>query len=70
MYFSRRGTFATWQSNLRYAVLVVGYDDAAVCLNDPVFGEASRQTNWGDYTLACSEFNYRNALLMAPESEK
>lgn len=68
--FLSTGDLPYWQSNLRHAVLVVGYDDAAVYLNDPVFGEASQQVSWGDFMLAWSEFDYRYALLVAPESEK
>lgn len=57
------GDFPYWSANIRHAVLVVGYDDNNVYLNDPVFAEAPQFVSWGDFLLAWSEFDYRYACI-------
>jgi hypothetical protein len=57
------GDLPYWSANLRHAVLVVGYDDVAVYLNDPAYPVAPQSVGWGDFMLAWSEFDYRYALL-------
>ena len=57
------GDLPFWSTNIRHAVLAVGYDDEIVYLNDPVFADAPQRVSWGDFLLAWSEFDYRYAVI-------
>jgi ABC-type bacteriocin/lantibiotic exporter with double-glycine peptidase domain len=57
------GELPYWNMNLRHAVVVVGYTDDHVFLNDPAFVDSPKQVSWGDFLLAWSEFDYRYALI-------
>ena len=59
------GDLPYWAISLRHAVLVVGYDDAIVYLNDPAFSDSPKHAGWGDFLLAWSEFDYRYAQITA-----
>ncbi len=57
------GDLPYWNANLRHAVVVVGYSDTHVSLNDPAFPDSPKEVSWGDFMLAWSEFDYRCALI-------
>ena len=60
------GDLPAWTVSVRHAVLVVGYDEHLVYINDPEFVAAPQQVMWGDFMLAWSEFDYRSALTESP----
>ena len=64
--FLLTGDLPAWKVNLRHAVLVVGYDEHLVYINDPEFPVAPQKVTWGDFMLAWSEFDYRCALIESP----
>ena len=65
--FVDTGDLPYWSVRLRHAVLMVGYDDTQVFLNDPDRPTAPMSASWGDLMLAWSEFDYKYALLLARE---
>lgn len=65
--FVDTGELPYWYIRLRHAVIVVGYDEAQVYLNDPDQPKAPVTVSWGDLMLAWSEFDYRYALISASQ---
>ena len=62
--FIRTGELTTyWNADLQHAVLLVGYDDTQVYLNDPAFADATQRAPWGEFMLAMLAFNYTYALI-------
>jgi ABC-type bacteriocin/lantibiotic exporter with double-glycine peptidase domain len=61
--FLLSGDLPYWQVDLRHAVLVVGYSEDDIFVNDPAFSDSPKQVSWGDFLLAWSEFDYKYALI-------
>jgi ABC-type bacteriocin/lantibiotic exporter with double-glycine peptidase domain len=47
-----------WQSDLAHAVVVVGYDDEYLLLNDPEFEDAPQRATPDGFLAAWGEFDY------------
>ncbi|MFN8488320.1 MAG: peptidase C39 family protein [Caldilineaceae bacterium] len=52
-----------WQTDVRHALLVIGYDDTYLYLNDPAFPDAPKQVPLDEVMLAWLEFDYVYALI-------
>ena len=52
-----------WTYATDHAVLVVGYDERAVYINDPAFEQAPQHVSLADFELAWLEFDYRYAVI-------
>lgn len=63
MAFVRTGDLPYWDYSTDHAVLVVGYDDEAVFLNDPSEKKAPTVVDKGDFELAWLERDYAYAVV-------
>jgi ABC-type bacteriocin/lantibiotic exporter with double-glycine peptidase domain len=61
--FVKTGDLSYWSDNTPHAVVVVGYDDEHVLLNDPIFAEAPKRSAWNEFMLAWSEQDYMLAIV-------
>lgn len=61
--FLKTGDLPYWLANTSPAVVVIGYDDDTVFLNDPMFDEAPQCVDWNSFLLAWSEQDYFFALI-------
>jgi len=52
-----------WTCATDHAVLVVGFDEQAVYVNDPAFEQAPQCVPRADFELAWLEFDYRYAVI-------
>lgn len=52
-----------WTYATDHAVLVVGYDEQTVYVNDPAFEQAPQRVPRTDFELAWLEFDYRYAVV-------
>lgn len=52
-----------WTYATDHAVLVVGFDERAVYINDPAFEHAPQPVPRVDFELAWLEFDYRYAVI-------
>ena len=52
-----------WPYATDHAVLVVGFDEQAVYVNDPAFEKAPQRVPHADFELAWLEFDYRYAVI-------
>jgi len=52
-----------WTYATDHAVLVVGFDEQAVYVNDPAFEQAPQRVSHADFELAWLEFDYRYAVI-------
>ncbi len=52
-----------WTCATDHAVLVVGFDEQVVYVNDPAFEQAPQRIPRADFELAWLEFDYRYAVL-------
>ena len=52
-----------WSFATDHAVVVVGFDDETVYVNDPYFDEFPQRVPIGDFMLAWLEFDYRYAVI-------
>jgi ABC-type bacteriocin/lantibiotic exporter with double-glycine peptidase domain len=52
-----------WTCATDHAVLVVGFDEHAVYINDPAFEQAPQRVPRADFELAWLEFDYRYAVI-------
>jgi len=52
-----------WTYATDHAVLVVGFDEQAVYVNDPAFEQAPQRVPHADFELAWLEFDYRYAVI-------
>jgi ABC-type bacteriocin/lantibiotic exporter with double-glycine peptidase domain len=57
------GDLPYWQANTPHAVVVVGYDDTHLYLNDPAFAIAPQSVQWDAFMLAWSEMDYAYAAI-------
>ena len=57
------GHLPYWTLSTDHAVLVVGFDEHVVCVNDPAFEQASQGVSHADFELAWIEFDYRYAVV-------
>jgi len=65
--FVDTGDLSYWRIRLRHAVLMVGYDEKNVYLNDPDQATAPVVASWGDLMLAWSEFDYKYAIIFSKQ---
>ena len=61
--FLRTGELPYWQINTDHAVVVVGYDDKNIYVNDPYFDHTPIAVSRGDFELAWLERDYFYALI-------
>ena len=61
--FVKTGDLSYWPDNTSHAIVVVGYDDEHVFLNDPVFADAPERSEWNEFMLAWSEQDFMLALV-------
>jgi ABC-type bacteriocin/lantibiotic exporter with double-glycine peptidase domain len=59
----RTGQLPYWTYATDHAVLVVGFDEQAVYVNDPAFEQAPQRVPYADFELAWLEFDYRYAVI-------
>ena len=52
-----------WAYTTDHAVLVVGFDEQAVYVNDPAFELSPQRVPYADFELAWMEFDYRYAVI-------
>jgi ABC-type bacteriocin/lantibiotic exporter with double-glycine peptidase domain len=57
------GQLPYWTYATDHAVLVVGFDEQAVYVNDPAFESAPQRVPRADFELAWLEFDYRYAVI-------
>ena len=61
--FVRTGDLPYWEYRADHALVVVGYDDANIYVNDPNFSDAPISVPRGDFELAWLERDYYYALI-------
>jgi len=61
--FVRTGELPYWTYSTNHALLVVGYDESQLYVNDPYCSEAPIAVPRGDFELAWLEHDYRYALI-------
>lgn len=52
-----------WQSETAHAVLVIGYDEEGVFLNDPAFETAPQKASENGFLAAWGEFDYLGGII-------
>jgi len=62
--FLLTGDLPYWLDNTAHAVVVVGYDEETVFLNDPQFDDAPKRVRWDNFMLSWSEQDYTYAFIM------
>lgn len=68
--FVKTGDLPYWSANTSHAVVIVGYDEESVFLNDPMFDEAPQCVRWDDFMLAWSEQDYMFAIVSISKPDK
>ncbi len=53
-----------WSYETDHAVLVVGFDEQSIYVNDPAFAKAPLKISASEFELAWLTFNYRYAVIM------
>ena len=61
--FMRTGELPYWTYSTDHALLVVGYDESQMYVNDPYYSEAPISVPRGDFELAWLEHDYHYALI-------
>ena len=61
--FVMTGDLPHWLDNTSHAVVLVGYDETTVFLNDPAFDEAPQSVAWNEFMLAWSEQDFMCAFI-------
>jgi ABC-type bacteriocin/lantibiotic exporter with double-glycine peptidase domain len=59
----RTGQLPYWTYATDHAVVVVGFDDQAVYVNDPAFEQVPQRIRRAEFDLAWMEFDYRYAVI-------
>ena len=59
----RTGQLPYWTYATDHAVVVVGFDEEAVYVNDPAFEQAPQRISQADFELAWMAFDYRYAVI-------
>jgi ABC-type bacteriocin/lantibiotic exporter with double-glycine peptidase domain len=57
------GPLSYWKTDRRHSVVVVGYDDKSVYLNDPKFSDAPWRVSWEAFLAAWEEFGWFGAVI-------
>jgi ABC-type bacteriocin/lantibiotic exporter with double-glycine peptidase domain len=57
------GDLPYWQANTPHAVVIAGYDDTHLYINDPAFVTAPQTVQWSEFLLAWSEMDYAYAII-------
>ena len=60
------GELPYWPANTPHAVVIAGYDDAHLYVNDPAFAIAPQAVQWDEFMLAWSEMDYAYAVITRP----
>jgi ABC-type bacteriocin/lantibiotic exporter with double-glycine peptidase domain len=60
----RTSQLTYWTYSTDHALLVVGFDEQAVYVNDPAFEQAPQRIPLDEFHLAWLEFDYRYGVLM------
>ena len=55
--------FQHWTYGTDHAVVVVGYDDLGIAINDPAFEQAPHHVSRPEFELAWMDFDYRYATV-------
>jgi ABC-type bacteriocin/lantibiotic exporter with double-glycine peptidase domain len=66
--FVRTGELPYWKYSTNHALLVVGYDESQLYVNDPYCSEAPIAVPRGDFELAWLEHDYRYALITCTQT--
>lgn len=61
--FVRTHQLSYWQEDTQHALLLVGYDDTNLFINDPAFPDAPKQINVDELMLAWDEFDSTYATI-------
>ncbi|MBI4532150.1 MAG: C39 family peptidase [Candidatus Latescibacteria bacterium] len=59
-----------WHANRSHAVVVVGYDEQSVYLNDPKFPSAPQAVTWDEFLVAWEEFGRFGAIIRKEPFDK
>ncbi|MDA1190093.1 MAG: peptidase C39 family protein [Candidatus Poribacteria bacterium] len=57
------GALSYWQSDRPHAVVVVGFDDASIYVNDPKFSDAPKIVAWDEFLAAWDVFDRFGAVI-------
>jgi ABC-type bacteriocin/lantibiotic exporter with double-glycine peptidase domain len=57
------GALPYWTRNRPHAVVIVGYDENEVYLNDPKFANAPQRVTWEDFSKAWEPFGWFAAII-------
>jgi ABC-type bacteriocin/lantibiotic exporter with double-glycine peptidase domain len=60
----RTGQLPYWAYATDHAVVVVGFDDRLVHVNDPAFEQFPQSVSHADFELAWMDFDYRCAVIL------
>jgi ABC-type bacteriocin/lantibiotic exporter with double-glycine peptidase domain len=52
-----------WTRNRPHAVVIIGYDENGVYLNDPKFPDAPQSVTWADFSKAWEAFGWFGAII-------
>ncbi|MBE7469330.1 MAG: hypothetical protein HS114_09375 [Anaerolineales bacterium] len=55
---------AYWTYSIDHAVVVVGFDENTIYLNDPAFETSPQAVSVTEFELAWMEFDYRYSVIM------
>lgn len=60
----RTAELAYWTYSIDHAVVVVGFDEKTIYLNDPAFETSPQAVSVTEFELAWMEFDYRYSVIM------
>lgn len=61
--FVRTSELSYWSIDTRHAVVVIGYDEESILLNDPAFQQSPQPASPDEVMLAWLEFDYQYATI-------